>query len=149
MAPPYIIRETQDFYPLSVLCHESGMEVEIGETPPDGTVKMWRMEDAETGELIAAVTLQIRDRVHVLGTLAVRQDRRHQGCGKAMQAAVFEEARRMGIKEIWGSAKVPDYYYHLGWEPMDWDASPRVGVSCQTCHRRGRECFPAIIKMTL
>lgn len=149
MALPYVIRETRDFYPLSVLCHESGMEIEPGGTPPDGTVKMWRMEDPETGELIAAVTLQIRDHVYVLGTLAVRRDRRNQGLGKAMQAFVFEEARKMGIKEIWGSAKVPDYYYRLGWERMDWDASPRVGLSCQTCVRRGRECFPAIIKMTL
>lgn len=125
------------------------MDIEISKTPPNGTVKMWRMEDAESGELIAAVTLQIRDHVYVLGTLAVRADRRNEGLGKAMQAVVFEEARKMGIKEIWGSAKVPAYYCHLGWKRMDWDSSPKVGASCQTCVRRGRECFPAIIKMTL
>lgn len=149
MSLPYAIEETKDFYPLSVLCHESGMEVEIGRTPPEGTVKMWQMRDTKTGELIAAVTLQIRDHVYVLGTLAVRQDRRNEGLGRAMQAAVFEEARKMGIQELWGSAKVPDYYCRLGWERMDWDASPKVGACCQSCGRRGRECFPAIIKITL
>ena len=149
MALSYVISETENFYPLSVLCHESGMEIEIGENPPDGTIKMWRMDDVKTGELIASVTLQIRDHVYTLGTLAVRQDRRNEGFGKAMQAVVFEEARRIGIKEIWGSAKVPDYYYRLGWERMDWDTSPKVGVSCQSCASRGRQCFPAIIKMAL
>lgn len=149
MALSYVIKETNNYYPLSVLFHESGMEIEVSETPPAGMVKMWRMEDAATGELIAAVTLQIRDHVYTLGDLAVRQDHRSEGYGKIMQSVVFEAAREMGVKELWGSAKVPDYYYRLGWERMDWDTSPQVAVNCHTCSRRGKECFPQIIRMTL
>lgn len=37
-----------------------------------------------------------------------------------MQKVVFDEARKMGVTEIWGSAKVPDCYYHLGWEKMNY-----------------------------
>ena len=150
MVLPYVIKETEDYYPLSVLFHESGMEIEISETPPEGMVKMWRMEDAATGELIAAVTLQIRDSVYTLGDLAVRQDHRNKGYGKIMQNVVFDEARKMGIKELWGSTKVPDYYYRLGWERMDRDTSPQVAAaSCHTCSRRGKQCFPQVIRMIL
>lgn len=149
MSLSYIIKETTDYYPLSVLFHESGMEIEISDTPPAGMVKMWRLEDSRTAELIAAVTLQIRDSVYTLGDLAVKEEHRSEGYGKIMQHTVFEEARKMGIKELWGSAKVPDYYYRLGWQQMDWDTSPQVAVNCHHCSRRGKTCFPAIIKMPL
>lgn len=56
----YSIRETQDFYPLSLLYQESGLEVTPGHTPPQGTLSMLRCEDSETGELVAAATLQHR-----------------------------------------------------------------------------------------
>lgn len=149
MSTSYIIKETDEYYPLSVLFHESGMEIEISDTPPEGMVKMWRLEDKKTGELIAAATLQIRDHVYTLGDLAVREDHRSEGYGKMMQQVVFDEARKIGVKEIWGSAKVPDYYYRLGWQRMDWDSSPKVAVNCHACSRRGISCFPAIIKMPL
>ncbi|MCD8116995.1 MAG: GNAT family N-acetyltransferase [Oscillospiraceae bacterium] len=149
MSQSYIIQETEQYYPLSVLFHDSGMEIEVSDTPPSGMVKMWRMDDAESGELISAATLQIRDGVYTLGDIAVREDHRSEGLGKRMQKVVFDEARSMGVKELWGSAKVPDYYYRLGWKKMDWDSSPKVGVNCHTCTRRGKSCFPAIIKMDL
>ena len=67
----YIIRETEDFLSLSTLFHESGMGVTIEERMPDRIIKMWRMDDALTGELIAAVTFEIRDGAYSLGDIAV------------------------------------------------------------------------------
>ena len=145
----YVIRETEDYFPISVLCHESGMEVEIGHAPAEHMVKMWRMDDAGTGRMLACATLQIRDGVYVLGNLVVREDRRGEGLGKRMQQAVFDEARRLGAREIWGSAKVPTYYDKLGWERMDWESSPDVAECCKKCPRRGDTCSPAVIRMAL
>lgn len=68
----YSIRETQDFYPLSLLYQESGLEVTPGHTPPQGTLSMLRCEDSETGELVAAATLQHRAGHFVLGSLGGR-----------------------------------------------------------------------------
>ena len=68
----YIIRETDDFLSLSTLFHESGMGVNIEERMPDRVIKMWRMDNARTGELMAAVTLEIRDGAYSLGDIAVR-----------------------------------------------------------------------------
>ena len=47
----YKIIETDDFLSLSTLFHNSGMGVPISERKPERIIKMWRMENAETGEL--------------------------------------------------------------------------------------------------
>ena len=109
----YVIKETDDFYSLAQFFSENGLETSIQKTTPEGIVKMWRLEHSESGELIAAATLQMRSDVHTLGDLAVREDFRGQGFGKLMQKLVFEEARKLGITELWGNAKVPAYYLKL------------------------------------
>jgi len=142
-----VIKETGDYYPLSVLFQDSGMEIAPSHTPPAGLVKMWRLEDG--GALLAAVTLEIRDGAAVLGRLGVRPDCQRQGYGKLLQKVVFEEARKMGLTELWGCAKVPDYYCRLGWERQDWDRSPRIAAPCENCPRRGKTCFPTVIRIQL
>ena len=86
----YVIKETDDFYSLAQFFSENGLETSIQKTTPEGIVKMWRLEHSESGELIAAATLQMRSDVYTLGDLAVREDLRGQGFGKLMQKLVFE-----------------------------------------------------------
>ena len=50
----YRISETEDYYPISVLCSECGLEVEPSKEAPDHNLKMWKCEDEDTGELLAA-----------------------------------------------------------------------------------------------
>ena len=138
----YRIRETKDFFSLSVLFHESGLGVEIEEETPNRILKMWRMDDSESGDLIGAVTLEMRDGVYALGDIAVKAEFRGRGCGAALQQTVLEEARSRGIHELWACAKEPEYYRHHGWEKKDWDTSPDLAVYCTSCGKRGRECHP-------
>ena len=145
----YIIRETDDFLALSTLFHESGMGVAIEERKPDRVLKMWRMDDPQTGELMAASTLEVRDGVHTLGDIAVRNDLHRTGYGRVMQSVVFEEEKKRGVKELWACAKEPAYYMHCGWEKMDWDSSPNIAVYCTTCGKRGTLCHPEIMKYKL
>lgn len=144
-----VIKETTDYYPLSVLFHNSEMGIEISHTTPEGMVKMWRMEDSETGDLLAAVTLQIRDGVYTLGDLAVKAGHRSEGYGWQMQQTLFAEAARMGLKELWSCAKVPDYYLRFGWQRMDWDTSPKIDINCHTCSRLGTTCHPSVIRKVI
>ena len=83
----YSIRETQDFYPLSLLYQESGLEVTPGHTPPQGTLSMLRCEDSETGELVAAATLQHRAGHFVLAHLAVVSHLQGGGLGSQLLAS--------------------------------------------------------------
>ena len=145
----YVIKETDDFYSLAQFFSENGLETSIQKTTPEGVVKMWRLEHSESGELIAAATLQMRSDVYTLGDLAVREDLRGQGFGKLMQKLVFEEARKLGITELWGNAKVTAYYLKLGWEIVDWESAPNISLSCKTCPQRGVKCFPEIIRIGL
>ena len=89
----YIIRETDDFLSLSTLFHESGMGVNIEERMPDRVIKMWRMDNARTGELMAAVTLEIRDGAYSLGDIAVRDTVQSKGYGRIMQSIVFASSK--------------------------------------------------------
>ncbi|MBQ8591085.1 MAG: GNAT family N-acetyltransferase [Firmicutes bacterium] len=145
----YIIKETNDFYSLAQFFSENGLETSIQKTTPEGIVKMWCLEDVKTGTLVSAATLQLLSGVHTLGDLAVREDFRGQGYGKLMQELVFEEARKLGITELWGNAKVPAYYLNLGWEIVDWESAPNISLSCKTCPQRGVKCFPEIIRKKL
>ncbi len=149
MELPYIISETNDFYPLSVLFHNSGVGIEVSNNNPDGIVKMWKMEDRESGELVAAITLQIRDGVFTLGDLAVNQEYRSAGYGTIMQNVLFEESRKLGIKELWCCAKIPEYYTKIGWEIEDWATAPKVNVNCPKCDKFGTTCSPSVIRYKL
>lgn len=145
----YIIHETDDFLSLSTLFSESGMGVKIEERMPDRIIKMWRMDDPSTGRIMAASTLEMRDGVYSLGDIAVRNDLHRKGYGRIMQKAVFDEARKRGIKELWACAKEPDYYLKCGWQKMIWDESPNIAVYCTTCGKRGTLCHPEIMKYRL
>ena len=145
----YTIRETQDFYTLSTLFHENGLGVKVERETPDRIVKMWRIDDPQTGELAAAATLEIRDDVYTLGNIAVRNDLQGKGLGIQLQNAVFREAETRGVREVWACAKEPDYYLHNDWQKMDWDTSPHIAVHCASCEKRNVLCHPEIMKYTL
>ena len=146
---PYIICETDDFCPLTIFFHQCGLEMKPGAPRPENLVKMWRMEDPDNGELLGAAILEIRDDVYTLSDLGVREDRRNKGYGKVLQNIVFDEARRLSVKELWGVAKVPSYYYPLGWKKVDWDAAPKIAIKCDGCQQRGVECDPVVLKYAL
>lgn len=146
---PYIIHETEDYAPLTVFFHQCGLEVKPGAPRPAGLVKMWRMEDPQTGELLGAVVLEKRDHVYTLASLGVREDRRNNGYGRILQGIVFDEVRSLGAEELWGVAKVPAYYYPLGWEEIAWDTAPKIAIKCDGCKQRGAECRPAILRCSL
>ena len=148
-SPEYIIRETDDFLALSTFFQKNGLGVDIEERKPERIIKMWRMEDAQTGLLMAAVTLEERGGVYALGDIAVNGDTRGHGYGAVMQQLVFRQARNMGIRTLWACAKEPKYYLHHGWQIVDWDDAPDIAVYCSTCAKRGKECIPQKMRYTL
>ena len=149
MSFEYIIKETDDYYPLSVLLRTSGLGIDIQKDNPPGIVKMWRMEEKESGELAGTIILQLRAGVPCCGGLAVKEEYRHYGCGKVLQELLFSEAKKMGYNQIWTCAKLPDYYLKFGWEIVDWDDSPNIAIWCPTCEKYNVSCFPKIMRKVL
>ncbi len=139
-----IIR-TEDYLPLAELFRSSGLETE--DTPAEGTFAMWRCED-ETGQLLGAATLKFLNGCYVLDNLAVEESLRYGGIGVQLMETVIKEAKNRGAEEIWGCAKVPEYYLDKGWEKVAPEDSPAIS-HCQTCGQYQVSCFPCIIKKHL
>ena len=145
----YTVRETEDFRTLSTFFHENGLGVQIEAEKPDRILKMWRLDDAATGQPIAAVTLEMRGGVYALGDIAVKKEMRRKGYGAVLLQTVYREARRMGIHTLWACAKEPDYYLRHGWQEADWDSAPDIAVYCPACTKHGVVCHPKKMKKAL
>ena len=144
----YSIRETQDFYPLSLLYQESGLEVTPGHTPPQGTLSMLRCEGSETGELVAAATLQHRAGHFVLAHLAVVSHLQGGGLGSQLLASAEHHAKQLGARELWLVGKVPGFYARYQWHTVPREMAPPIS-RCLTCSQFQVDCFPSIMKKEL
>lgn len=141
------IAETADYYALTVLFKECGLDVKIEEIPPEGVLKMWRCTGSE-GELLGGAVLQYKDGRYILKDLAVKDGWRKEGIGKALMRTVLKEAKICGAKEIWGCAKVPEYYTSKGWHTVPGEKAPVIS-DCQQCEQYLKICFPQIIRKKL
>ena len=141
------ILETQEFRPLGVLFRACGLEIDDLESPPEGTLAMWRCED-ESGALLGGANLKCLKGCYILDNLAVREDLRGGGIGLALMDTALDEAKASGAKEIWGCAKVPEYYLSKGWIKAAPEETPEI-FHCQTCGQFSVSCFPVIIKKEL
>ncbi len=141
----YRISKATDFLPLSELFHHSGLEVEPSERTPEETLRMWKCEDADTGELLAAATIQYKSGCYVLEHLAVKERCRGTGLGKELLEIAEEELRRQGAKEMWLCAKVPEFYQQYGWIEVPRETAPQIS-NCQKCAQFNKSCFPSIMK---
>ena len=137
------IKETTEYYPLSELFHNSGLEVKPSETAPETTRKLWRVDD-EQG-LAGACQFGIRSSHCCLECLAVREDVRGSGIGKALLDLAEEEARSHGAREMCLTGKVPEYYEQFGWVRVAREDAPAIS-KCLTCDQFNVDCFPSIMK---
>lgn len=144
----YQITPTQFFYPLSVLYHESGLEVTPSQEAPEGTLALWRCDDLEDGSLLGAATLQMRAGHHVLAHLAVAEAARGQGLGSELLAVAEAQAVRLGAKELWLVGKVPDFYRQFHWVEVPREDTPPIS-KCLTCDQFQVDCFPSIMRKVL
>lgn len=140
-----VIKETIDFGQLSAFYKENGLEIDISETAPEGTLKSWKCEDEETKELLAAATLQKRDGCYVLADLAVKEELRGSGMGGSLLKLAEDEAKALGAEEMWLVGKVPSFYSKFGWKETERETAPDIS-RCQSCDDFGTTCFPSIMK---
>ena len=140
----YKIVETKDFYPLSVIFNNSGLEVEVSEEAPPTTVKMWKCEDDE-GKLLAGLTIEKKSGLYVLSNVAVIEEMRGTGLGKELLEFAEKEAQALKAEEFWLVGKVPGFYKKYGWEEVNKEDAPEIS-GCLTCKQFGSTCFPVVMK---
>ena len=132
---------------MSVLYHESGLEVTPSQEAPEGTLALWRCDDLEDGSLLGAATLQMRAGHHVLAHLAVAEAARGQGLGSELLAVAEAQAVRLGAKSCgsWGR------YRTFTANSTGWKSPGRCpSISkCLTCDQFQVDCFPSIMRKVL
>ena len=141
------IEETTEYYPLTVLFKESGLDVKIESESPQGVLKMWACFDKD-GELLGGSVLQEKNGRFILKDLAVKDGYRRAGIGKSLMETALDEAKNLGAEEIWGCAKVPEYYTAKGWVIVPDESAPEIS-DCQSCEQYLKVCFPRIIRKQL
>lgn len=142
------VKVTTDYYPVSNLFYETDLEIPPSHETPEEVVKMWCVEDDDSGELLAAAVLEYRDDRYVLAGLASRKGHQKGGYGKKLQEAAFAEVKRLGGTEIWVCARLPEYYKHTGWIEMPWQELT-LNEQCKKCENYLKSCQPCIARKLL
>jgi amino-acid N-acetyltransferase len=113
-------------------------------------IKEYVVAEDGAGTLVACGSLKVysRDLAELAG-LAVRRDHQGAGLGRAIVAALLEEARRMGLGEVFALTRQAAFFARLGFRLADKVEFPlKVWADCARCPRR--ECCDEVaVRMTL
>lgn len=140
------IRVTDDLDAVRELCVRAGLDMQDG--PLKGIVVAY---GAYLGErLVGCATMQSADGGRFLEYVAVDAGVRNRGIGAALVARIEEEARSMGMRELWAKARAPGFYRRIGYRALgDGERGPKNLDTCQDCPQFRKECFPVIVVKTL
>lgn len=88
--------------------------------------------------VIASVALKLYSlELGELGALAVRHDRQGAGVGRALCATVIDEARALGLSELFALTRKPLFFTRVGFEPAEREHFPlKVWADCARCPRQ-------------
>jgi N-acetylglutamate synthase-like GNAT family acetyltransferase len=90
------------------------------------------------GSVVGSVALKLYSlELGELGALAVRGDWQGVGLGRALCATVVEEARDLGLREVFALTRKPLFFTRLGFEPAEREHFPlKVWADCARCPRQ-------------
>lgn len=108
------------------LLRRAGLPVEGVETHFDGFLIA-----AEGDRILGAVGLESYDDVGLLRSLAVSRSRRSSGIGHQLVSHLLEEARSLGIRDVYLLTTTAEWYFpRFGFEAVDRSsADPRLRAS--------------------
>ena len=90
------------------------------------------------GTVIGSVALKLYSLdLGELGALAVHGDWQGAGVGRSLCATVVEEARELGLREVFALTRKPLFFTHLGFAPAEREHFPlKVWADCARCPRQ-------------
>lgn len=133
-----MIRKTMDYFSMVDLFVRSGLEISPEDPEPEGMITCFELLDESGARQTAAGLCKVNDE-YVLRHLAVEEDQRGKGYGKAMVKAVMDEAESLGAKRIWLTGKVPEFYEKFGFHVVPREKAP-FKVKCGECPQYHNGC---------
>jgi N-acetylglutamate synthase-like GNAT family acetyltransferase len=92
----------------------------------------------QDGAVVGSVALKLYSLdLGELGALAVRADWQGVGLGRALCATVVDEARDLGLREVFALTRQPLFFARLGFESAERERFPlKVWADCARCPRQ-------------
>ena len=106
-------------------------------------------EDAD-GAIVGTASLKVYSTsLAEIAALAVRDDQQGRGVGRALVESVIEDARALGLKEIFGLTRKPMFFLRLGFRAAEKEQFPlKVWADCARCPRQDA-CDEVAVALTL
>ena len=105
-------------------------------------IKEYLVAEAEGGggggAIVGTVSLKVYStELAELAALAVREDQQGQGVGRALVAALLDDARALGLSEVFALTRKPVFFLRLGFRAAEKEQFPlKVWADCARCPRQ-------------
>lgn len=154
-APPPVIRA-------AVLADVARMEalmapfVSTGDLLPRSNYDLCRhikeyvvAEDAD-GAIVGTASLKVYSTTLAeIAALAVHDSQQGRGVGRALVESLLEDARALGLREVFGLTRKPMFFLRLGFRPAEKAEFPlKVWADCARCPRQDA-CDEVAVALTL
>jgi len=106
-------------------------------------------EDAD-GAIVGTASLKIYSTTLAeIAALAVRDDQQGKGVGRALVEAVLDDARAVGLRQVFGLTRKPMFFLRLGFQVTEKEQFPlKVWADCARCPRQDA-CDEVAVARTL
>ncbi len=96
--------------------------------------------------MVGSAALQLLQGKHFLEYVAVEESMRGRGIGAALVSLIEDEARALGLKELWAKARLPEFYERLGYTVnQEADHGVKTLKDCRRCPQYLVTCRPAMV----
>jgi len=106
-------------------------------------------EDAD-GAIVGTASLKVYStQLAEIAGLAVRDDQQGRGVGRALVESVLDDARALGLTQVFGLTRKPVFFLRLGFRVVEKEQFPlKVWADCARCPRQDA-CDEVAVALTL
>ena len=106
-------------------------------------------EDAD-GAIVGTASLKVYStQLAEIAGLAVRDDQQGRGMGRALVESVLDDARALGLTQVFGLTRKPVFFLRLGFRVVEKEQFPlKVWADCARCPRQDA-CDEVAVALTL
>lgn len=113
-------------------------------------IKEYVVAEDPDGAIVGTASLKIYSTTLAeIAALAVRDDQQGKGVGRALVEAVLDDARGVGLRQVFGLTRKPMFFLRLGFQVTEKEQFPlKVWADCARCPRQDA-CDEVAVALTL
>lgn len=113
-------------------------------------IKEYVVAEDPDGAIVGTASLKIYSTTLAeIAALAVRDDQQGKGVGRALVEAVLDDARAIGLRQVFGLTRKPMFFLRLGFQVTEKEQFPlKVWADCARCPRQDA-CDEVAVALTL